>query len=333
MKRVFLVAAIFIFALPGQEVSGKRAVIFNTGYYLEQDLPVYTVPGQLLSLSVHGVGQGIRDSIVAKGFPLPTKLAGISVTVNRFPAPLLGIIAHRTCRLPFCGQFVTIILQVPFEYRGGIGPGSEALIVYEDDDPVVYSSASIRSSWVHVFTPMNTLGLVNTLIWLFPESQDVAKKRDGTWASRFNTAKPGEELTLYAVGLGLSRDSSVPLPASGMPSPAGYQVDVGILFDFGENPKARPVMYDPWIGGPNKPPPMEGLIWAGLAGGKVGIYEVRFRVPETIPEGTPSCRESHVSHNLMVSIGSIARSPRFVQPTYDGAGICVEVPRDLTAAQ
>lgn len=331
MNRLLLAAGMFIVALAGQEGPRKGALIFHADYYFNPIYGVYTAPGQILSLIVHGIGRGIEDRVIARGNPLPTKLAGISVTVNGYPAPLLGVLASPTCYAPYCGNFVTIVLQVPFEYRGGIGPGAEALTVYENDEPVVAIGAGFQSSRVHVFTTGNTLR------WVFPEFQDywftpVVKMRDGTWIGKLHTtAKPGEELTLYAVGLGRSSDSSVPLPASGMPSPPGYQVDVGILFDFGENPKARPVMYDPWIGGPNKPPPMEGMIWAGLAEGKVGIYEVRFRVPETIPEGTPSCRETHVWHNLMVSIGSIARSPRLVQPTYDGAGICVEVPSDLTA--
>jgi uncharacterized protein (TIGR03437 family) len=54
-------------------------------------------------------------------------------------------------------------------------------------------------------------------------------------------------------------------------------------------------------------------IYAGLAPGYVGLYQINFTVPPP-PVGTPPCSGA-VQSNLTVSVGGLA--------SFDGAGICV----------
>lgn len=74
---------------------------------------------------------------------------------------------------------------------------------------------------------------------------------------------------------------------------------------------------------------MEGLVSAGLIEGIAGVYAVKFRVPATVPDGTPRCGsgggglDPGVRSNLMVNIGYTVLSAR--PDRYDGAGICVAV--------
>lgn len=78
---------------------------------------------------------------------------------------------------------------------------------------------------------------------------------------------------------------------------------------------------------------LDAVVWARLAEGMAGVYEVRFRVPTDVPGGTLACG-SEVYHtlirnNLTVNIGY---SPSVSAPLYDGAGICVAVPADRAPA-
>jgi hypothetical protein len=129
---------------------------------------------------------------------------------------------------------------------------------------------------------------------------------DGSPVSILNQAKPGEELVLYALGLGVTTPAVKEGEAS--PTPAA-SLSVGLDFDFFPN------------AGPSKPnqrrdpgtPPVP--VFAGLSPGSAGLYQVNFIVP-TPPPGTPTCFGT-VHSNLTVSVIGANST--------DGAGICVTV--------
>jgi hypothetical protein len=119
-----------------------------------------------------------------------------------------------------------------------------------------------------------------------------------------NQAKPGEELVIYTLGLGVTTPAVKEGEAS--PTPAAT-VSVGLDFDFSPNagPSTPGQRRDPGT------PPLP--VFAGLSPGSAGLYQVNFVVP-TPPPGTPACFGT-VHSNLTVSVIGANST--------DGAGICV----------
>jgi hypothetical protein len=136
---------------------------------------------------------------------------------------------------------------------------------------------------------------------------------DGTPADYTRPAKTGEELVMWAVGLGFVL-SPVPTgqatPAPGVVTMTNFQLN----FDY--RPNARP--YAPPV---CSSCPKDRPIFAGLTAGYAGLYQANFVVPP-LPAGTPACTGGpdlggyNVYSNLTVSpVGYVS---------YDGHGICVD---------
>jgi hypothetical protein len=181
-------------------------------------------------------------------------------------------------------------------------------------------------SQVRIITSHDTISLLDVTLRqstvLFP----VVRHQDGSLVEEANPAKPGEPLSMWAVGL--FYDKFFGLVKTGEPSLAGVTAtDLGIRFDFGFSlPPKRPEFAS------GEPTPTDGLLWAGLVPGQVGVSQINFRVPGVIPPGTPACG-GRLGGNLTVSIGYQYIWWRQGQDTnYDGASICVEVPKPVTAA-
>src|SRR6266478_530079 len=60
-------------------------VVFGAGYF--PPVPVFGSPGSLVKLFVQGIGSKLAGPVAATTFPLPTALAGISVTLNQAIGP------------------------------------------------------------------------------------------------------------------------------------------------------------------------------------------------------------------------------------------------------
>jgi uncharacterized protein (TIGR03437 family) len=126
---------------------------------------------------------------------------------------------------------------------------------------------------------------------------------DGTFVTIAKPAKPGETLTLYAVGLG----PVTPLVESGMstPSPAPVSL-VYIAFDF--NLKGEVSPHFPTLGATPA--------FSGLTPGFVGLYQVNFVTPQLPPNYLITC-DTGLGSNLTISVGRVK--------SFDGAKICVDV--------
>ncbi|MCC6362319.1 MAG: hypothetical protein IT165_02275 [Bryobacterales bacterium] len=344
MRRLVVLSSILAILapfVPGQQAAQPNAVIFSTSYQPHWPIDVNISPGQVLPLAVHGLGLQLERDVKAGGYPLPTELAGVSVRYGQLndskPIPILGIRRAYTSLWSTSASggpdssFVVITVQIPFEIF--VGPFDQAryqfLLIYENG--VLIGAASVLPSTAEP----HVAGAGDTVSWVFPAIQGrsdlpLVQHADGPQVTMDNPAGPGEVLALYAYGLGLSERH--PRPNTGEPSPAGYDMDLGISFEFGRNPKPAPIpRYQS-----NEQPPMDGLVFAGLAEGMAGVYVVRFKVPTIVPEGTPRCApatpgtiDPGVVNNLMVNIGYTVLSPR--PDRYDGAGICVAVPTTRTA--
>jgi len=82
---------------------------------------------------------------------------------------------------------------------------------------------------------------------------------------------------------------------------------------MGSNLKGRQVNWPS-----NGPRQADGIVSAGMIPGQVGIYEILFKLPDTIPPGVAPCVGDNLLSNLTVSIGYMN-----YENTFDGAGICV----------
>ena len=132
---------------------------------------------------------------------------------------------------------------------------------------------------------------------------------DGALVSTNAPAKPGEEVVMWAVGLGLTTPVVPTGWAAAQPAPV-TQETFQLNFDYRSNaPPYRPVCATPAACLEAEP------VFAGLSPGYAGLYQVNFIVPPP-PAGTPPCDGSTITSNLTVSLlGS---------DSFDGARICVD---------
>jgi uncharacterized protein (TIGR03437 family) len=188
-------------------------------------------PGSLVSL----FGMNLTaQSGSAASVPLPFLLGGASVTVGGFPAALV---------MTGGGQ---INLQLPFELQG------------EQADVVVNSGG-----W---FSAPVTMHVSAAAPALFTISQDgagpaAALRADYSGVSATNPATAGDEILLYATGLGALRS---PL-ADGAASAVGIAVSGVVTVT---------------IGGVNAV-----VDYAGIAPGYPGLYQINVRVPAGVAPG------------------------------------------------
>jgi uncharacterized protein (TIGR03437 family) len=152
--------------------------------------------------------------------------------------------------------------------------------------------------------PLATAGLGAFAAGLPPLAidQGLVLHADGT-PVRVKPARPGEELVMFALGLG----KTTPAAQTGQASPPEATVPVQLRFDFTAD--ARPKLS-------YAPTQNEFLRFAGLSPGSVGLYQVNFKVPKP-PPGTPSCPTQSAASNLTVTISG--------QASFDGAAVCVAV--------
>ncbi len=282
--------------------------------------PIYAAPGQLITLIVQGLGNGSTQIVDAPANAnLPSVLAGVSVTFAQgtiFQLPILEVHSVSTCNLYplWCNQLAAVSVQIPFEARSALTASGGVLTLSDANNPNATLTAS--DLWplddqVHVLTtcdPFMTKATLAPPPVGLPCAPFVAHS-NGSLITTANPANAGEELAVYAVGLGQTNPNSVTgqVVTKSAPTVTTYTLD------FNYHPNALPSRPLP-IG----PQP----IFAGSTPNYVGLYQVNFVVPP-VPAGTPPCVDASklplgsnvVQSNLTVSIGG--------QFSFDGARICV----------
>lgn len=188
--------------------------------------------------------------VVAPGLPpLPTTLGGARVLVNDRAAPLYYVTG---------GQ---IAFQMPFD----LAPG-EAIVRVERDGARGNASSVVIARRVP-----------RVLIWNIPGNYGIVVNSDGTLPLPAGTtlgtfsgrpARPGDALVIYAIGLGPTN----PGVATGQGSPVAEPLArvPNTVVNFG----AR----GPFGGGTDP-------LYAGLAPGFVGLYQINVVVPSGLPSG------------------------------------------------
>ena len=139
----------------------------------------------------------------------------------------------------------------------------------------------------------------------------------GSLVSASSPAKMGETLTAWAFGLGATNP---PATTGKIATEAPVTGKIYLNFNYSVNALAtKPV--------PVEPDQVPGVpLFAGLAPGYVGLYQVNFTVPAGAQNGIAPCSApgtvapggTPVQSNLTVSIGGLY--------SFDGVGICVTAP-------
>ncbi len=205
--------------------------------------------------SIFLTGAEVRGIVLAESAPLPLNLAGASVMIGGVYAPIYGVAAG--------DGYQQINVQVPYEARfdalmpNGIYGGEVVVEQNGQRD----SARAYRRSWLESeFFPL-------------PGTFYGILQHGGSYAliTRDSPARPGETVIIYMAGLPQT-DPAVPTG-----SPAPFK-PLAVLRD-------REVTYANdyyWLTvGDQKVKPL----FIGQTPGAVGLYQVNFVVPDSLPDG------------------------------------------------
>jgi uncharacterized protein (TIGR03437 family) len=282
--------------------------------------PPSAAPGEVVTLSVTGLKTRISTPQAASTVPLPTTLAGISVTLNQgtasYAAPVFRIQQTSVCLAatnssPDC--FITsITIQVPFEI---VAQGSPVVplsaTVSENGGSTVSQSFSStpQIDAIHVVTSCDSI------LGAAPVPDQICTPMvthaDGSQVSVNSPASAGETVVIYAVGLGVTQPSVPTGHAS--PSPAAMPNNSNLTIGFNYSPDALPTIPNPLqtSTSPAQGPGPQPFAW--LTPGLVGLYQLNITIPAP-PAGLLPCL-NRIYSNLTINIEGAA--------SLDGAQICV----------
>jgi uncharacterized protein (TIGR03437 family) len=317
---VFCLCAGFVFA------QGSAAVV-GAGY--NAIAPVSVAPGQVITVFVTGVGNVTQKTTAGKP-PLANALAGITAVLVQgatiIPSPILAVFPLQDCQFTLpgvkCASVTAVTVQVPFELHANI-PGSLSPVAFLDylqvsdsagNTAVVSLNAQLDA--IQVLRPQDTVMALDMALATSSPGGVVAHA-DGTLVDPLHPAQVGEELVIYAVGLGSTNPPVVTGAASPLPAAPAAGTFV-VNFDYRPNAPPTPgtVLMSEWFV-PSPPP------FAGLTPGFVGLYRVNFIVPP-MPAGTLPCvRSVGLGANPFASVLSNLTVTVVGRTSFDGAAICV----------
>jgi hypothetical protein len=267
---------------------GQGPALTGTGYADPSFMQV--APGQITTLYVTGLKTVLSvQPVNATSLPLPTTLAAISVTLNQTgsqpsPIPLLSVQQVSVCSTgsaspplsptslsPDC-LITAITVQIPFELS----------LVPNHEFPPPYITAFVLtenenvSKSFKVVPVTENLHIMNTCdLFTSPKSIRVSQPitsstlpcyplvthANGDLIAADDPAQPGEEIVIWAFGLGLTN----PIPKTGIASPPPAATLASFLyfqFDFRINAAPSRPYINPLI-----LTPIQAPIFAGLTAG------------------------------------------------------------------
>jgi uncharacterized protein (TIGR03437 family) len=316
MSRCFL----GLFAL--LPLAAQNITLTGAGYADPTVLRV--APGQVVTLFAAGL-QTVLPNFQAQAAtnPLPTTLAGISVILNQFdlPSRLVPLLSIR--QLPLCAPqsqappapsclLTAITVQIPFELvvlqplnPALIPTGIVSLSISENNGSSQATRITPVTDNIHILTTCDVSVSNGTSV----PCQPIATHASGTLITAKVPAQPGEEIVLWAYGLG-STSPAVPTGAAS-PTPAAVLAQPLTLgFDFTPNASpSRPYINPLLMTAIAQPAPD----FAGLAPGQFGLYQINVRIP-AYATYSPACPA--VASNLTINLAGPS--------SFDGAPICVQ---------
>ncbi len=199
-------------------------------------------PGEIVAItgsnlvSVQGVST--PETIVG---PLPTTFQGVTVTFNGTAAPIYAVSNVNGAQ--------QIVVQVPYEIAGSASA-----------NVVVTTSGLATSGAIAVPVQPYAPGIFETTI--YGSRQAVAIHANGSYVSPSNPAQPGENITVFATGLG----QTTPAIATNATGISGQNVSAQIVVGV-SNAGVQ-------------------LISAQSAPGLIGVYAVTLQVPTNAAAGS-----------------------------------------------
>jgi uncharacterized protein (TIGR03437 family) len=206
-------------------------------------------PGGIALVSGNGIAPNVDGIVTAFSIvgPLPTTLAGVSITFNGTPAPIYYI--------SNTGMQQTVAIQVPFEVQPGTA--TVEVSVSPCQSGTANCEAVVASTTVNTQVQQVAPGV------FFSGTQNLAVvvRSDGSYVSATNPAQRGEVIQLYVTGLG----SVSPAALTGAAGLSGEAVTAQLL-----------------VGLNNAGVPFQS---ADYAPGMVGVYVITFQVPPNTAAG------------------------------------------------
>jgi uncharacterized protein (TIGR03437 family) len=317
---VFCLYAGMVFAQGG-------AAVVGAGY--NAIAPVSVAPGQVITIFVTGVGNVTQKTTAGKP-PLANTLAGITAVLvqgtTAIPSPILAVFPLQDCQFTLpavkCASVTAVTVQIPFELRPNnpesLTPAVFIAYLQVSDSAGNTATVSLNAEFdaIHVLRPQDTVMALD-MAQATTSATGVVAHANGTLVDPLHPAHVGEELVMYAVGLG----STNPMVATGAASPLPAVPAAGtIVVNFDYRPNAPPAPGTVWMGEGFVPAPPP---FAGLTPGFVGLYQVNFIVP-LMPAATPPCVQSvGVGANPFASVLSNLTVTVVGRTSFDGAAICV----------
>ena len=330
-----------LFALSLGSLFGQGMTLAGGGY--SDPSIIRVAPGQVTTLFVIGLRTVLSSQPArATNLPLPSALAGISVTLNQagqqpLPVPLLSLQQMSICSnggapppppgltpgppsglTPDC-LITTITAQIPFELDVANGHTKEQVA-----ELTVSENGNVSKAF-RILPITDNLHILNTCD-AFPSEGSfgnscnaVVTHGDGTPVTANSPAKAGETVVIYAFGLGQTSPAVKTGEASPMPAASVFS-GVSIQFDF--RPNAGPSR--PYINPLIMAPVVFGPVFVGLTPQQVGLYQINLRIPDNLPPLQPCgaaavVAANTVQTNLTLDIGGVT--------SFDGAAICVQPPQ------
>jgi uncharacterized protein (TIGR03437 family) len=201
----------------------------------------------------------------APNSPLPFQLAGVQVTVNGAPAPLLSVLIGDPSQ--FCDQ---IFFQVPLERDYTIPNGQ----------PDVGGTLTVtQGTYSATLTPTPAPNWVG----FFQDANGHAVAQHASDYSPVNEtspAAPGEWIIVYATGFTVAPEPPIGIPTPSQPLFRHYstseQTDP-LLFLQAQAPDAGGAFYANTSS--------VQIAFEGLTPGLIGVFQINMQVPETLATG------------------------------------------------
>lgn len=199
--------------------------VVNVGSYQPQ-----LAPGGLVSI----FGRNLGESALASAAPWPAILGGVCVTLNNNPVPLM----------------MTSPGQINFQIPTNLAAGRYPLVVRSLNTKLASLPATIQ---VVRYAPAVLVDTASGIAAVF--------HADGRPVTKNNPAKRDRPITLYAVGLGVTKPNVAP----GAVAPSSPLAETDPLQVFFGDPRfnGSEIIVD----------------WSGLVPGFVGLYQINLRVP------------------------------------------------------
>jgi uncharacterized protein (TIGR03437 family) len=310
-------------------------LIFNSFLYSQSVIvsgytapgPVSVAPGQIATFYIQLPG-GTSANII--GITL-SQLGSTNINV---PVQSLRTVsecaASTAVSQPACASLLAVTVQIPYELAPycplcarPVSATPPLLTINQGGQPPAVIALNPLADEIHVLTACDVaLGAAPQPNYTGLPCAPLVTHGDGTLVSPSSPANVGEGLTAWVFGLGQTNPaaSTGETVKIGAPAAETFNLD----FNYSINALAtKPVQTSP-------DRILIHPLYAGLAPGYVGLYQVNFTVPQGPQNGIAHCAlpgsfapgANVPQSNLTVSIGGPF--------SFDGAGICVntQIPVD-----